>query len=169
MSAISAAVARPSLGIPAEEFGDPFTRRLLLHGGSTTAQLEQRLGALLEVRVCEQHLLKGTRLVRRTELVLPGGLVVSRNLVTGQLPGDPSLAAAITGPQVPLGRAVAACGTGQRRELLWCALGDWDAPGSQGGQAVCRGYMLWLAAEEPLYVEEWFNPAVVPATLERAS
>ncbi|MCX4745624.1 hypothetical protein OG455_08835 [Kitasatospora sp. NBC_01287] len=160
-------------GIPADAFADPFTRRLLHHRGSTTAQLEQWLGCRLRLRVVDQRLTPLSPpgdplaaaeacLVRRTELLTGNGLVVSRNLVIGQLPQQQELVEVVTALTVPLGRAVAERGIAQRRTALGVSLGAWREPLGNEVPAVRRRYLLRLATAAPLYVVELFNPAVVP-------
>ncbi|WP_307792264.1 hypothetical protein [Streptomyces verrucosisporus] len=161
-----------------------FTRRLLRLDGSTTELLEERLGRRLRLFVTAQSTAAappsasgrvpgGSRrlhephadepyLIRRSELIGPRGMVVSRNLVTGRLPGDPRLAGAVTGRTVPLGVSAAVRCAAPRRVPLEIALCPW--PGSAPAvSAVRRVYLLSLADEAPLYVEERFNPAVVPS------
>jgi hypothetical protein len=166
----------------AEEFTDVFTRRLLSLAGPTTELLEERLGCRLRLCVTAQstaaappstsgRIPGGYRrfrephadepyLIRHSELIGPRGLVVSRNLVAGRLPGDPRLAGAVTGRTVPLGISAAVRRAAPRRVPLEIALCPW--PGSSPAvSAVRRVYLLSLADEAPLYVEERFNPAVV--------
>lgn len=162
----------PLRAVPVRNFADAFTRRLLGHRGMTTDLLEQHLGRPLRVRVRAQTLAPraagGHRplrpappfLVRRTELVTPEGTVVSRNTVTGPLPDDDELAAAVTSRTTPLGRAVAASGTPHRRTPRTAGLSGW--PVAHGTlPAVARSYLLHLDGAFPLHVEETFNPAVV--------
>lgn len=153
-------------GIPAHAFADPFTRRLLGRTASTTAQLEERLGTRLRLRLIDQRLVVPdppaleAHLVRRTELWTPEGLVVSRNLVLGRLPEQQELTEIVTGLTEPLGRALAAHGITEHRTPLGVSLSRWP----DGTTAVRRRYLLRIGQEAPLYVLELFNPAVVPAT-----
>ncbi|MEV6960236.1 hypothetical protein AB0M97_13760 [Streptomyces sp. NPDC051207] len=166
----------------AEEFTDVFTRRLLRLTGPTTELLQERLRCTLRLRVTAQRVAVAPRppsgaapcaprrlpephanepyVIRRSELIGPRGLVVSRNLVAGRLPGDPRLAGAVTGRIVPLGISAAVQRAAPRRVPLDIALAPW--PGSSPTAfSVRRSYLLSLVDEAPLYIEELFNPAVV--------
>ncbi|MFD6185722.1 hypothetical protein [Streptomyces goshikiensis] len=168
----------PRPGISAQDFTDPFTRRLLLNEGSTTELLERRGRCRLGLRVVEQTLaplhLRDRRLldmlgvtpqtpclVRRTELVSPEGTAVSRNLVIGRLPRSDEVTQVVTHHSVALGRSVIVRGIPQRRTLLSTGLTTWHGAG-RTVPAVSRGYLLHLDDEAPLYVAETFNPAVAP-------
>ncbi|GHD81062.1 MULTISPECIES: hypothetical protein [Streptomyces] len=168
----------PRPGIRAQDFTDPFTRRLLLNEGSTTELLERRGRCRLGLRVVEQtlaplHLRDGRLLdmlgvtpqtpclVRRTELVSPEGTAVSRNLVIGLLPRSDEVTQVVTHHSVALGRSVNLRGIPQRRTLLSAGLTTWQGTG-RTVPAVSRGYLLHLDDEAPLYVAETFNPAVAP-------
>ncbi|MFD4137077.1 hypothetical protein [Streptomyces goshikiensis] len=168
----------PRPGISAQDFTDPFTRRLLLNEGSTTELLERRGRCRLGLRVVEQTLaplhLRDRRLldmlgvtprtpclVRRTELVSPEGTAVSRNLVIGRLPRSDEVTQVVTHHSVALGRSVIVRGIPQRRTLLSTGLSTWHGAG-RTVPAVSRGYLLHLDDEAPLYVAETFHPAVAP-------
>lgn len=184
--AAGAAPPRRSAGSPAhpallrvEQFAAPFTRRLLTHGGSTTALLEERVGAPLTLRVVRQtvrsagsaalrSLLDAEEgrpwIVRRTELLRGGTSVVSRNLVTGPVPHRAEIADLLASATVPLGRGLADRRVPQHRRLLRVGRSPWPP---RARSAAWRGYILHLEGEAPLYVEEFFHPAVAPADLRR--
>ncbi|MEV0504057.1 hypothetical protein AB0I84_41580 [Streptomyces spectabilis] len=166
----------------AQQFADPFTRRLLTHRGSTTALLEHHLGAPLALRLVAQrvrrtgmaaaHLLPllGPHadepwLVRRTELRHHSHAAVSRNLVMGPLPRRADLCTILTSDTVPLGRALAEHRLPQRRRLLRVGRSPWRPLATS---AAWRGYVVHVDDELPFYVEEFFHPAIAPARLRPA-
>jgi len=150
------------------------TRMLLRSDGSTTLLLEALLDTELSLRVCRQEvvtardipaaisrLLKVSPpeqvLVRRSALQT-ASWQVSRNLVVARRRDD-ALGGVFTSQHVPIGRGLIAHGLSRSRRPVRTGVGRWRP---DGPPCAAKAYLV-LDDDQPLaYIEERFNPALVP-------
>ncbi|WP_116246981.1 hypothetical protein [Nocardiopsis sp. FIRDI 009] len=157
--------------------GRQSARHLISHPGSTTLLLERLLGLPLTVRVLGQDVRPAERLradlrellgltpsarviVRHSELHTPDGAPVSRNTVVSDARTPGEVARVLTDPTTPLGRSRLLRDGDQERRPVSFGRSPWDAGGRR--QAMWRSYLIRLRAAPAIYVEERFNPDLVP-------
>ncbi|HEX2418777.1 MAG TPA: hypothetical protein VHJ83_11750 [Micromonosporaceae bacterium] len=155
----------------------PQTRMLLASEGSTTTLLEALLAQSLVLRLDEVRVAEGREvwqaarsalgivddtpvMVRRSALVMAGGVEVSRNHVVGCAPFDGVVGRVLTGSE-PIGWTMNGSRSGHSRIVLNTGWSTWDTD----GQLLTCAFKAYVMAEHnrpKIHVFERFNPYFIP-------